>query len=170
MTDKSKCPVTRAVENFLTKSLKRPTGRKNKCPERGVQDLVMNWLRANNFSCNVVESKAVYNPKAGRYISGQAIEGFPDVCGCDPNGLGVFIELKAPGKLTTLRHKQREFLLDKISHNAFACVIDSADGLEFLYKRWLRLRFSKKAADAQNMLRLALPKTPKTKHQPHDLF
>lgn len=166
----AKCPVTRAVESFLTKALKKPTGRKNKHPERDVQDLVMDWLRANNFSCNVVESKAVYNPKAGRYITGQAVEGFTDICGCDESGLAVFIELKAPGKRNTLRHKQKEFILNKISYNAFACVIDSVDGLEFLYKRWLGLRFNKKMTDAQNMLRTALPIAPKTKHQPYELF
>ncbi len=170
MAEKPKCPVTRAVENFLTKQAKILTGRKNKRPERDVQDLVMAWLKDNGFSCNVVESKAVYNPKAGRYITGQAVEGFSDVCGCDKHGLAVFIELKAPGRLSTLRPRQREFLLNKISYNAFACVISSAAGLELLYNNWLKARFSKKRTDAQNMLRLALPNTPKTKHQSDNLF
>lgn len=100
----------------------------------------MAWLKSNGFSCNVVEAKAVFNQAAGRYISSQAIPGMSDIIGNDQNGVGVYIELKAKGRLSTVSYKQINFLKEKISTNCFAVCVDSADMLDKMYRHWLKLK------------------------------
>lgn len=101
--------------------------RKNKKPEKQVEKDVLNWCRSKGWSVSVVESKAVFSKSAGRFLSGQAKAGFADVVGVHPSGLFVAIELKAPGRLNTLREAQYKYLSDIISKNGFAVVVDSSE-------------------------------------------
>lgn len=98
----------------------------------------MQWLKDNDFSCHVIEAKATYNPKAGAYVSAPVIAGMPDVIGCTPDGSACFIELKAPGRLNTLKPHQRAFLLKKLEYGCFAVVVDSVELLSKLYSEWLQ--------------------------------
>jgi hypothetical protein len=110
--------------------------RKNSKPEKIVEGNIMAWLRFNGFDCNVVEAKAVYNPKIKRYLKSQAIPGMSDVIGNDKDGIAVYIELKAKGRLSTLAEHQKAFLLRKISTNCFACCVDSVDLIKEIYCKW----------------------------------
>ena len=133
--------VKDALYAYSEKQLKKnkPKRRKNKKPEREVERQVMAWLNKNGFSCHVVESKAVYSPSAGRYVRGQAVSGFTDIVGCDKNGTAVFIELKAPGRKSTIKEHQRAFITEKIRHNCFALCTDSVNFLSSSYENWIKI-------------------------------
>lgn len=119
--------------------MRRP--RKNEKPEFEFKKVMVKWLSDNGWECDVVESKAVYNFAAGRYDHGQAEAGFSDIVGVVPwAGVGAFIELKAPGKRSTLKPHQRDFLLRKIKKGAFGVCVDSIEILSDTYKCWLALR------------------------------
>lgn len=107
---------------------------KNAKPEEEVKRVVMAWLKEHGFSCHVVEAKAVYSKRAGRYVSSQTTPGFSDIVGACPNGLAAFIELKAPGKRSTLREGQRAFLVEKIDKGAFAVCVDSVECLATVWE------------------------------------
>ena len=131
----------KALTNFLTKSSRKKTGRKNKNPERELTvKPCLAWLERHGFSCHVIESKAVFSKAAGRYLHGQTVSGMPDIVGCAPTGVAVFIEAKAPGKIRSLSDAQREFLLTKIEHRAFAVCVDSAERLDELFAQWTQLQ------------------------------
>ena len=125
--------VRGALEKHHAKQIKTRRTKPNGKPEKNVEKLCMDWLRANGFSMNVVESKAVFNAQAGRYIRGQADQGFSDAVGCHQSGLAAFVEFKAPGRLSTLRPAQKAFLREKIDFGAFACVVDSVERLEEIW-------------------------------------
>lgn len=130
--------VEDAVLNFSRKQLKSETksNKKNKSPEKDVEKECMNWFNTNGFSMNVVESKAVFNQSAGRYLTGQTITGFLDSAGCTPSGYGCFVEFKAKKKLSTLRQRQRIFMREKILKGCFSCVVDGAELLQENYQAW----------------------------------
>lgn len=123
-----------ALERYFNKQAKQNDPlrerRKNKKPEKLVEKAVMEWLKANQFSCHVVESKAVFSPRAGIYLNSQADPGMSDIVGCTPDGMGCFIELKAKGRRPALKDHQRRFLLSKITRGCFAACVDSVDYLE----------------------------------------
>lgn len=135
-----KARVQKAMENHHAKLIKKPRAKREKPngrPEKEVEKACTQWLRANGFSVNVVESKAVYSAAAGRYLSGQTDQGFADCVGVHgATGIAVFIEFKAPGKLATLRPTQKHFLRDKIKFNAFACVVDSVERLQMIFREF----------------------------------
>lgn len=135
--------IRRAVEGYAKKQLgsSRPRAKRNASPEKDLVKLILKACETRGWSCHVVESKAVYNASAGRYISGQTVQGFTDIVGCDNQGISMWIEVKAPGKRSTLKEHQRQFLIEKISKNAFAVCIDSVELLYGTYAGWL---------DAQN--------------------
>lgn len=128
------------------KSLEPKVGRKakNDKPEFEFKKAAKRWLTANGFKCDVVESKAVWSKAAGDYLSGQARAGFSDLVGVTPYfGVACYIELKAPGKRSTLKPHQRDFLIGKIEAGAFGVCVDSVELLESLYSAWLNIRKSK---------------------------
>lgn len=130
-----------ALERYFDKQarMNNPARKKrtNKKPEKLVEKVVMEWLKANDFSCDVVESKAVFSPRAGIYLNSQATPGMSDIVGCTPDGRGCFIELKAKDRRSDLKDHQRRFLLEKISRGAFAACVDS---VEYLEKCWRAYR------------------------------
>ncbi len=120
------------------------------------------WFRVNGFDVDVVESKAVYSHAAGRFLEGQAEAGFSDIVGVTSYfGVGVWCELKAPGKRSTLKPHQRDFLLSKINKYAFALCADSIhgpNGIETVYKEWMRLRQTGMLMQSKTYLIGQLPK------------
>lgn len=133
--------IQKAVEKFSKKNdpSKPKRATKNSAPEKDFVKEVMIWLDTHSFSCHVVESRAVFNPKIGRYLSSQAVPGFPDIVGCDQYGRSVWIEVKAPGKRSTVKPHQLDFLKGKIANNCFAVCIDSIQDLSTWYKEWMQV-------------------------------
>jgi hypothetical protein len=92
-------------------------------------------------------------------LAGQADAGFADCVGVTPYfGVAAYIELKAPGRRSTLKPHQRDFLLGKISMGAFAVCIDSVELLSETYNEWLALRTEKYFDGAKQYLIGRLPK------------
>lgn len=111
-------------------------GKKNAGPEKQLEKEVLVWCRTRGWKVHVVEAKAVYSVAAGRYLNSQIPPGFPDVVGMNESGVFVGIELKAHGRRSTLRDNQRLFLIECISHGAFAVCVDRLDQLVEFYKAW----------------------------------
>lgn len=131
-------------------------------PEKQVEEEVMKWCTLNGFDMHVVEAKAVFNPHVGQYLRGQAAKGFPDMCGCDMYGHSAWIELKAPGRLSTLRPEQRSFLESKIEKNCFAVCVDKVEKLQQYYDRWVDMKmYQSDPAKCREYLYQCLPKKRK---------
>ncbi len=106
-------------------------------PEKITEVEVLAMCSQLGFDVSVIDSKATYSTNLERYAkSKSAPGGFPDIVGNDDRGMAVFIELKAKGKLSTLRPAQKIFLLRKIQAGCFAVAVDSADLLFELYSQW----------------------------------
>jgi hypothetical protein len=145
------------VKNAIYKYIEKQTPkvsvkRKNEKPEKAVEREVLKWCRDRHWDINVVESKSTWSESAGRYISQSVSAGFSDLAGNTDLGLSVFIELKAPRRLSTLRPQQREFLLRKIGTGCFAVCVDSSLRLEDLWNGFC------KAYDKKEYLVSVLPK------------
>ncbi len=121
------------------KVAKPRVAKKNKKPEKEVEKTVMGWLRWHGFSCDVIESKAVFSAKLGRYMHSQAVPGMADIIGNNKDGIGIYIELKAPGKISNVSEAQDKFIREKIETNCFACVVDSSTLLEKIYQAWVSI-------------------------------
>jgi hypothetical protein len=132
--------VRAAIEKFTMKQDKKDKGptRKNSKPEKELEKEVLALLRSWGWSVAVVESKSTYDPRAGRYISQSIKQGFSDLVGNTDQGLSIYIELKAPRRRSTLRLKQREFLVEKINSGCFAVCIDSTRMLEDVWNNFNR--------------------------------
>jgi len=152
--------VDNALTRFYKKSLKQRTRKtKNSKPEFEFKKTAKAWLESNGFSVNVVESKAVWNHNAGGYIRGQTDAGFSDIVGVTPVfGVACFIELKAPGRRSSLKPHQFDFLVGKIDKHAFAVCTDSVDHLDGIFKKWKSAFVSGLYMDAKNILLNDLPR------------
>lgn len=128
--------VRKALETHHKKLLKKPRQKSNDKPEAIFMLELKKHLESLGWSIDVVESKGVYNQAAGRYGSGKTRAGFSDLAGNDPDGRAVWIETKAPGKRSTIRPAQHQFLTEKINTGCFAIVCDSIQYLHHAYKGW----------------------------------
>jgi hypothetical protein len=134
--------VRKAAEAASAKALKEyaaPT-RHNGKPEKEVEKSCLVLMRSWGWSVQIIESKATYNPVHGRWISQSAKQGTPDCLGVTNTGVAVAVEFKAPGKLSTLRENQRDFLIERIKQYSFAVVVDSPELLKEIRKAWEFLR------------------------------
>lgn len=140
--DQYKQRIKKAIESYYEKQSRvgKTPKRYNNKPEKMLEKEVSQWLKKNDFAFNVVESKAVYSKSAGRYLKGQTDEGFSDIVGMDKHGNFIAIELKAPGRRSTLRPAQRNFLVERINRGGFCVCIDSVKDLETTYLEWLRTK------------------------------
>lgn len=145
-------------------------GRKNDKPEKRLQTDALHWMRTKGWSVNVFEAKSTYDPSRGRYISQSMKAGTLDIGGSTSEGIACVIELKAPGKLSTLRDNQRKTLHEKINSNNFACVVDSVHRLETMYTEWRRLRDLGDAAGARAYLVSMIPPESKSGLESEELF
>jgi len=169
--EERKARVWKALEGYEKKQdrLRRGPTRTNQKPEKEVETACMDWLKAFGFDMNVIESKAVFNPQSGRYISGQVKAGYLDSSGNDSQGHACYVEFKAPGRRSTLSDKQREFALRKIDTNAFAVVVDSADLLNDFYRCWRKI-FRQDKFEARQYLKKLLPPEPVRRDAKVDAF
>jgi len=106
-------------------------------PEKLVEKEVMAYAMEMGWFLTVVDSKAVFNAKAGRYISGMTKKGFPDLVGCDSMGNFLAIELKAKGRPLKGRPEQEKFIARTKELGAFGAVVNSAEILHELYLKYL---------------------------------
>lgn len=137
--------VERALSAYSVKQIKslKPK-RKNKAPEKEVECACLNWMRAMMWDVQILSAKAVYNQKAGRYLSQTMSPGTPDCVGVMPNGTFVAVEFKSPGNLHTFNrprnYRQKEYIKEKISHNSFAVVVDSIKSLQLIFETWQKIQ------------------------------
>lgn len=118
-------------------------------------------MRARGWVVSIYEAKATYDPRRGTYRQQAMKAGNADCMGVMPGGIGVAIEFKAPGKLSTFCRRgneaQVDFIRERIQMGSFACVVDSASLLAEYVERWLEL-LKVSTYEAQNYLFSALPK------------
>lgn len=108
-------------------------------PEKLVEQEILHYLNINTqIKVDVIDSKATFSQRSQSYKKSKAAPiGFPDLVGNDEHGRAFYIELKAKGKLRTIRPAQRKFLLRKIQDNCFAACVDSVACFERIYLSWL---------------------------------
>jgi hypothetical protein len=151
----------KAILNYSKRQLRgKSNGKKkakNKSPEKEVEKEVLEVCEKLGLDVNVIESKATYSVSAGRYLRGQVDAGFTDLVGNTNDGRAVYIELKARGRLSTIKPHQLEFIIRKIRTGAFGCVVDGGGRLGDLFSRWsILLRQSR--SEAEEYLIKSLPK------------
>lgn len=154
MDDDRKKRVRDAIQKFHEKNEPKEV-RKNNAPERDVVREIIQWCEENSWSVCVINSSSVYSEKEDRYLTAQAPAGYPDLSGCTPLGVFAGLEIKAPGRRSTMSDDQMLFLIQKIERGAFAGVFDSVDLLESTYMEWLKSE-NKKAFLLRNLPRLTL--------------
>lgn len=153
MTDENS-GVLKALEAYSLKDMKERGPKKkrghHKKPEKEVEKVCLVWMRALNWDVQIYESKATYNPRTGHWSQQSMKAGTADCMGCMADGHMVVVEFKAKGHLRGFNHpknyRQKLFIKQKISQNAFACVVDSAELLNTIYTGWSALRHDKEAA------------------------
>lgn len=130
--------VKKAIENYIEKETKpvkvsvSPRGK----PEKEFVKALYSYLIGKGWSIDIVDSAAVYSKSAGMYLNSMARVGMSDIVGNMPNGIAVYIEAKAPGRRSTVRPDQREFLIGKINTNCFAIVCDSIGYFDMAFEAW----------------------------------
>lgn len=156
--------VKDALNNYYKKQMGTANRqkRKNKKPEKEVEKKVLAWAAKHGFDLQVFESKAVYSASAGRYLHSQASESVSDLIGNNQE-IACYIELKAPGRRSTLKEHQLRFLQKKINQGCFACCVDSALMLEDTWSKWRSL---KDKEQAKKFLLNYLPKKKQKKDAP----
>jgi hypothetical protein len=170
MSTEHKQRVKLALENFMRKNdpAQKTPRPKNKKPESELTvEFLKHFKQHPNFSIHRYESKAVWSPDDGRYISTQVVPGHPDLAGCDSTGRAIYLELKAPGRRATVRDNQHQFLRHKIKLNCFCLVADSIEFFSTAYLQWSNLLKTGGEVDAQEFLLKLLP-TPKLKSDPEN--
>lgn len=139
--EETKKRLQESIATFCRKNDPNRPKKKNNSPEKEFVKKLITHLKQKGFHVSVVEAKATYNEKAGRYMSSPASSsGFCDIVGNDPSGRAVFIEAKAEGKRATIRANQYEFLLSKIESNCFAVCVDSLTFFDTLYSGFCSLQ------------------------------
>lgn len=135
--------VQRAIEGYYKRQdpqeiVERRTNQK---PEQTVVRAILIWCRQAGWDVEEIEAKAKYNTTTGRYTGRAASPGLSDLCGNTPDGLAIYIEVKAEGKRTgsSLRDNQRAFLTRKIQTNCFAILADSVEYVQNTWNHFLSL-------------------------------
>lgn len=109
-------------------------------PEKTITEpIILSIGKRLGFDLTVVDTSAVWNPQAGRYLRKQASESLPDLIG-NWGIISVWIELKAPGERRAITHKknahQMAFLKRKIQQGCFAICTDSAEHFIAIFNKW----------------------------------
>lgn len=166
MSDDYKKRIRSIIEKQQQKQLDEITRikRKNSKPEKLVEAECLVWMRAQGWDVAIYESKATWNKSAQRYTNTALKAGTSDCMGTTNEGLAVYIEFKAKGRLSTFANeknfRQQDFLISKINHGAFACVVDSVHLLSAYYIQWTQRR-SVDVATAKIFLVEQLPRSKK---------
>lgn len=134
----SRDSTKKALDSYMQRQLKSPIKRKSHSkPEKEVEKACLAWMRAQGWSVEIYEAKAVFNPQAQRWVSSAMKAGTVDCQGLMRDGTFVAVEFKAPGRLSTFNleknHRQKDYLVEKIRMNAFGVCVDSARRLAELF-------------------------------------
>lgn len=162
--------VKQAIANFYKRNetSSQPTDRRsNQKPEAQLRSDILLELKKKGFLILYVESQAVFSQSAGRFVQSHLASGTSDLIGIDHEGHFLALELKAPGRISTLKDHQRDFLHSVIDRNGFACCIDSIDSFFSLYNSWLKLSSKTERIE---LLKNALPKKRQSKQDSEPLF
>jgi hypothetical protein len=140
----SKASTLKALNNFMAKDARKKAPKKNrstknKSPEKALVKLLITEAKAMGMELAVVDSAAVFSVSAGCYLGSQTSESLPDLIGDDDMGRVIYLEAKAPGKRSTLKPHQYDFLKRKIERGCFACCSDNPKHFRRLYEAWLDL-------------------------------
>lgn len=134
----------------------------NEKPEKQVEKDCLLLMRKWGWSVDIFEAKATFDPRRNIWRQQAMKAGVCDCMGSTSEGIGVAVEFKAPGAISSFnspkRIKQKEFIVSKIMNNNFACVVDSASALEDIYNRWTVIRTTS-PNNAREFLLSRLPKT-----------
>ena len=134
-----------SVEKYVEKeNRKYQPKRKNKAPEEEVVAELMAYFKENDWFIRRYEAKS--KQINGVWRSAGLAPGTPDLMGWAPNGVGVACEVKAKGKNSTLRQKQRDFLVEVIKRNGFGVCSDSLQQFQRVWTRWLSLSQPERAS------------------------
>lgn len=137
MGNEYKKRIESAINKWSSKQLPKPQRKKtNDKPEARFLLELKKYLTNLGWDVTIIEAKASYSEESGRYTHGAVAAGYPDLSGNMPNGLAVYIETKAPGKRSTIRPAQHEFLTRKISSNCFAICCDSVIYFDRVFAEW----------------------------------
>jgi hypothetical protein len=161
--------LKRSLANFYSrqdKLLLPKQTQKRMQPEKELRKSIIPLFEQRGFFVLRLESQAVFSPKLGRYLNQQVSSGTSDLILCSPHGHFFAVELKAPGRLNTLKPHQREFLTHVIHQGGFACVIDSIERFDDLYSTYLKTPDSEK----KNFLLSSLPQKREPKQNLDPLF
>jgi len=161
-----KARITAAINKFETKNVLPREHRKNEAPEKEVESECLDWFESIGASIDIYDSKAVWSQQYGGYLSQKVIEGHSDLGGNFIDGIAAWVELKAKGKRYNVSIEQWDFLHDKIKTNSFACVTDSKNHLQQLYKKWSDAPINER----RQILLADLPKRPERKQDNKPLF
>ena len=164
MSDEKRTKIINAVNKYAKRYAKdtqkmQGNGKKNAKPEKDVEKACLVWMRARDWEVEIYESKATFSN--GHWHNQAMRAGNADCQGIMPDGTSVAVEFKAPGRLSNFlidkRILQRDFILRRIRLNGFACVVDSVERLEIIFKQWLLFREKSKEL-AQRYLLDMLPR------------
>ena len=130
--------IFESVEKYVEKENRKYAPKRiNKAPEEDVVAAHFNWYELNDWYMKRYESKA--KNINGVWRSSGCAPGTPDTLGSTPFGWLAAVEVKAPGRRSTLRPKQREFLIEVIRRHGFGVCSDSVAYLEKTWAHWLSL-------------------------------
>lgn len=113
--------------------------KRNSSPEKIVQNQILFELFRLGIFAWVIDSKARFSEKIGRYKRSEIPVGHPDIIGVDKNGRFIAVECKAPGKLSNTTQFQESFLKRIRDNGGFAIVADSPEAVRAQYQEWVLL-------------------------------
>lgn len=116
--------------------------KRNSSPEKLVERQIIDHLTNLGFFMFNAEAKAIRtisNTGNVFYRNSGVMPGVSDLLGINPSGKFVAIELKAPGRRSTVSIKQIIFLERIILKGGFAAVIDSVEIFDLTYNTWAKL-------------------------------
>lgn len=170
MSDDPRDGARRAIERWSQKQLEpqqtKPR-RSNKKPEAELVKQLQALCKTLGIAIHKVEASS-YDFVAKRTTASRVEAGYSDLSGNTDHGIAVYVEAKAPGRLSTLKDHQRRFLVSKIHQNCFSCCVDSVDRLEFIYKKWCQLRRMNIDKESKDFLLSQLPQEPKRREAKND--
>jgi len=134
--------VRKAIFEYTEKIKKKQKGptRRNAHPEKDVERACLALMRSWGWSVEIYEAKATFDPRRGVWRQQAMKSGTVDCMGVTQSGIAVAVEFKAPGRLSTLRDNQRDFLIKRINQYAFAAVVCGPEILTEYRKGWELLR------------------------------
>ena len=119
-------------EKLITKKKSKILG-----PEKIVEAEVLAACKELGLDVSVVDSGMEFTKNGGQKMSDTEV-GFSDLVGNTPDGVAVYIELKARGKIANVSQIQKRFLLRKAQAGCFAVAVDRPEVLFSLYLGWKR--------------------------------